>query len=173
MSNIGGAVGAALSGILAGNPYLMILGKLLQPKTDWKAVILKEGIEEAKRRVSVAWNDHLAKKGTLGKIASAMSREGWSWAAAGDEDFLRTQKVEISEADRTKYGDKLPGFLISRDAVYAILRETGVPGGAFRDGWRDAVDNSVWEHMQDRVTSAMPLSEIVSNAATELRRVIL
>jgi hypothetical protein len=165
-------VETAFAGLLGGNPFLLILGKLLDKSTDWKKVLLEEGAAVVKTRLQTLWK----KKGTparLAKMTANMQAEGWSWAAAGNAEFLKKQKVQISAADRAKYGEKVNGFIISRDAVYRQLVMTGAKGGAIIDGWRDVVDNAAWEKIMDRVDASTPLQTIVTLTFEELVRVVL
>jgi hypothetical protein len=165
-------VETAFAGLLGGNPFLLILGKLLDKSTDWKQVLADEGAAEVKVRLQNLWK----KKGTparLAKMAANMKGEGWSWEAAGNAAFLKAQKVQISAADRAKYGAKVNGFILSRDAVYRQLAMTGAKGGVIIDGWRDTVDNSAWEKIMDRVDASTPLQTIVTLTFEELVRVVL
>lgn len=119
------------------NALYLLLGKLLDPKTDWKVLLAKEGAAVAKEKLRGLWHERL--EGVAKEIADDMTGEGWSWAAAQDADFLAKQKVQIAATDPTD-----PGFIISRDALFALFRETGVPGGLLRDTLRDAYDNAVY-----------------------------
>lgn len=169
------SIGSIAGSLLGGNPFLLMLGHMLQPGTDWKAVLKDEGTAAAKVKIQALWHEQVSEKDRQ-HTAEKMEGEGWSWAAAGDPAFLAEQKVEISDADRAKYGDRVNGFIIARDAVYSFFRDTGVPGGAIRDGWRDTVDNAVWEAMEAKETKvgpSTPLLDIVNGAFEELVRVVL
>lgn len=148
------------------NSIVFILARLLEPGTDWKKVLKEEGAAVVQQRITTLWQARLAKH-TAG-VAQKMQGEGWSWAAAQDPAFLKVQRVDITTGDEVLG----PGFLISRDALYAILDKTGVPGGAVKDGLRDAYDNAVWAGIKDQVNESTPLAQIVELTAAELVRVI-
>jgi hypothetical protein len=154
------------------NALLLILANILQPGTDWKAVLVNEGLEEVKRRLQGVWEKRVT-PAELSAIATKMQGEGWNWEAATDPAFQSKQKVELSESDRSLYGDKLAGFVMSRDALYSILRETGVPGGDICDGWRDTLDNSVWEQIMPGIDAQTPIPEIVLRTFTATVQTVL
>lgn len=151
------------------NPLLFILGRLLAPGTDWKRLVLEQGLEIAEEKVKQAWRSKVT-AADLSGIAAAMAGEGWSWQAASDPAFRAAQKVEIQPGEEA-FG---PGFIISRDAVYSILRESGVPGGATRDGIRDSVDQKVWVEVQAAggIDETSTLDEVVTATFDQLVRVI-
>jgi hypothetical protein len=142
---------------------LYILGRLLAPGTDWKRIVAEEGLKAAKAKLNPMWKAKLAKH--TNRDAQAMTADGWNWTSAADPAFLKGEKVPDSEAA------KGPGFCFTRDAVFVLLRTTGVPGGVVRDGWRDAVDDALWEDLQASgavVEGETPTRELVSAVAVGL-----
>lgn len=120
------------------NALYLLLGKILLPEHDWKAALQAEGAAVVQGALRELWKRRLRQ--TPGVVASSMEDEGWSWEAVSNPDFLAAQKVRITAGEETLG----PGFLISRDALYALLKATGLPGGAVRDAFRDAYDNAVY-----------------------------
>lgn len=152
------------------NPLLFILGRLLAPGTDWKKLVLDEGLDIAEEKAKQLWRAKVT-AADLSGIAAAMAGEGWSWQAASDPAFRAKQKVEIQPQEEALG----PGFIISRDALYAILRESGVPGGATRDGIRDASDQKIWAEVGKAaggIDETSTLEAIVSATFDHLVRTI-
>lgn len=136
---------------------VLLLGKILAEQTNWKQVIQREGLAFAKEQIAKLWRAKLAVGEA--KVVDGMTRGGWTWDGAGgsttpDEGLGR-------------------GFILSRDAIYRLLKVTGVPGGALRDAWRDAVDNGVWGDISAQCPAGTPLADLVRLTADALVRRVL
>jgi hypothetical protein len=83
------------------------------------------------------------------EIAADMKRDGFTWDGHGgtgtnDEGLGR-------------------GFILSRDALYRLIKQTGVIGGWARDGWRDGADNAVFDIVKaaNGYAEGMPLEDTI------------
>lgn len=131
-----------MGGIFAG-----ILGHLLGG-SDWKNTLIAKGEQEAKKMLrKMAW-DKLNHQQSAAKVCKHMRDQDFQWGGKGAE-FLKMNDEGLGE-----------GFKISRHMIYDALKELGVPGGAVRDGIRDAVDNGVWSQIQTSCPTGTPLETV-------------
>src|SRR5690242_399922 len=109
-----------------------MIANLLAGGTNWKDMIRHAGEEAARKEVENLWRQHVEPH--LPQIAADMVRDDFTWEGHGgtgipDEGLGR-------------------GFILSRDALYRLVKQTGVIGGWLRDAWRDGADNAVFKLVQ-------------------------
>jgi hypothetical protein len=129
------------------NPLWLILGKVLAKDVDLKAM----GTAQAKKLLSTEMQKKLDRN--TKKVATKMEEEGRNW------------KMNIAGAGGAAKGI---GFVLSRDALFRLIRALGIPG-VVADGWRDSADDAVWDDINGSVTPNMTsLEELVKLTAKGL-----
>lgn len=147
---------------------VLLLGKLLQPGTDWKRELETQGEAFVRRTVQDLWTKHLGTR--VGTIASSMANEGWTFESAMQAFFQKAQRIDPAAVVKAQQlgGRVGAAWLISRDALYSCLRETSIPGGQVRDAWRDAADDKVFSMIQPEFTPSSTLEQVVAATAAAL-----
>lgn len=139
---------------------ILFFANLLFPNGDWKNIIATKGLEFAKAELrnlmhSLLFDAKAGSKSQVQKIAAKMQAENWTW----DSTDSRVTSVPDEGLGR--------GFVLSRDALYRLIKAVGTPGGAVRDAWRDSLDNRVYQAIQAQVPAGTPLEAVVSATAEE------
>jgi hypothetical protein len=129
-------------------PLAFMIANLLGA-SDLKGMLLHRGEEVARKELENLWRARVEPH--IPQIAADMERDGFSWEGHGGR----------STADEGLGR----GFVLSRDALYRLIKTTGVIGGWARDGWRDGADNAVWATIKDRVSDRMSLADFTGPAA--------
>lgn len=166
LASLGGLAAKAAPLTGGGLAQVLMLGGMLQRGTDWKQVLATQGEAFVRAEVQDLWSKKLAKDAP--NVASDMEGEGWSLTKALEPGFQAAQHIDVNAIHKAADLAKAEGphvgaaWLISRDSLYAALRDSGIPGGAARDAWRDASDDKIFDLIKPHVTTTSTVGEIVA-----------